>query len=202
MPLQTHFQGMKGHNTVMEKMGKITINDSTWFGATDFKGKKTLSPTSAIRLKVVSILYPLPFLLEGLFLSRWLVWQYCRLSTQRFGRQSLRSSSMGPLCLVIYSCESYVLNVVTTSQACHALSAMGKWSFPHAISWMFLSRWSTSPDIMSQENPSLKVRSVSPSRGPKFKTLSCLIGQLLVMSELLIFPMLCLSSLHQEEIFG
>lgn len=67
MPLQTHFQGIKGHNTVMEKMGKITINDSTWFGATDFKGKKTLSPTSAIRLKVVSILYPLPFLLEGLF---------------------------------------------------------------------------------------------------------------------------------------
>ncbi|MCL1041627.1 hypothetical protein L2712_08250 [Shewanella marisflavi] len=48
-------------------MEKLTLDDTPWFGTTDFKGKNQLTGDSNIRLKSSRLLYPLPLPLEILF---------------------------------------------------------------------------------------------------------------------------------------
>lgn len=48
-------------------MEKLSLDDTPWFGTTDFKGKKQLTSDSDIRLKSSRLLYPLPLPLEMLF---------------------------------------------------------------------------------------------------------------------------------------
>jgi hypothetical protein len=45
-------------------MEKLALDDTPWFGTTDFKGKNQLSQDSDIHLKSTRLLYPLPLLLE------------------------------------------------------------------------------------------------------------------------------------------
>ncbi|MCG9722173.1 hypothetical protein [Shewanella sp. Isolate7] len=48
-------------------MEKLALDDTPWFGTTDFKGKNQLSRDSDIHLKSSRLLYPLPLPLEILF---------------------------------------------------------------------------------------------------------------------------------------